>query len=332
MWISLIVLLFFSVWAIISYDFSAVVSAFAEADWRLILAAAVLDVFLLYFRVFKWRFFYGAYKKISFYNMSLAAFAAYTCNNVIPGRIGGFVQAWLLGKKESLSKSTALGTVALIRVMDLATLAVIALVVFLGMDPPPDKGAYWELFKKSGSVLSALVLSFAIVLFLFRKNKKFIEAFSRMAERIAPKRYKASTGEIITLFWEGFAVLNQNRYLLIIIFLSFTFWGLTACSILLVLKAFGMENIQFLTPVVILLAQAMGFMIPAPANIGPYHAATVIALSFYGIGGELALSMAIAMHAVMFVTNILPGLIYLWFENIKITTITREARRELGAR
>lgn len=326
MWYGLFILLIFALWAFINYDFSAVLSAFAEADWTLILAGAALQLSLLYFRVFKWRFFYGAYKKISFYNMSLAAFASFTCNTVIPARIGGFVQAWLLGKKESISKSTALGTVALIRVMDGITLVVILFLVLLLMSPPPDKGLYWESFQKGGLIFTAFFLSLTIFLFISRKNNKIVEAFSRAATFFTPDRFKPVIEEVISSFWRGFEVLNQTRYLLIIIFLSFTFWGLAAVSIFIFLKAFGVENIQIIVPFFVLLAQVVGFMIPAPGYVGPYHATTVVALSFYGIVGELALSIAIIMHASLFVTNTLPGLIYLWFENINITDITKEAK------
>ncbi len=302
----------------------------SKANWKLVLVAAMLDVFLLYFRVFKWRFFYGAYKKISFYNMSLAAFAAYTCNTVMPARIGGFVQAWLLGKKESISKSTALGTVALIRVMDGVTLAVVGVIVILFMQVPPEKIVFLESFKKPVFAFAFLALSVISVLVVLRKNEKFEEIFTRSALFISPARYKPRIQRFVKLFWDGFVVLDKSHYFLLIFFLSLMFWGLVATSIFIFLKAFNVNNISIAMPFFILLAQMVGFMVPAPGHIGPYHAATISALSVYGVVGDLALSIAIVMHAVMFLTNALPGLIYLWFENIKLTTITREAKVDLG--
>ncbi len=111
--------------------------------------------------------------------------------------------------------------------------------------------------------------------------------------------------------------------------LSFIFWGLVATSISIFLKAFGIAIVSVTMPFFILLAQIVGFLIPTPGYIGPFHAATVMALSFYGVSGELALSVAIIMHAMMFVTNTMLGFIYLWFENINLTTITREVKLDL---
>jgi len=261
--------------------------------------------------------------------MSLAAFAAYTCNSVMPGRLGGFVQAWLLGKKESISKSTALGTVALIRVMDGITLVMLGVLVFSLMSPPPDKGLYWESFQKGGLIFTAFAFAITILLFTLRKNKKIVEGFSRVVVFLAPERFKPVVEETISSFWKGFEVLNHPRYLLIIVFLSLTFWVFTALSIVIFLKAFGVDNIPLLMPFFVLLAQVVGFMIPTPGNVGPFHATTVIALSFYGIAGELALSVAIVMHASLFMTNTVTGLIYLWFENIKISDIRKEAEHNL---
>ncbi len=322
-------MLAFALWAYVGYDFSSVISAFAEADWRLILAGAILDIFLLYLRVFKWRFFHGAYRKISFYNMSLAAFAAYSFNMVVPARMGGLVQAWLLAKKESISKSTALGTVALIRIMDGITLAAIGLLVFFFIEVPEGKGAYWESLQKGGLIFTAFFFTITVILFALRKNRKFVEWFFSSAMFLAPTRFKPAVGKIIKLFWDGFAVLDQGRSLSIIVLLSFIFWGLVATSISIFLKAFGIAIVSVTMPFFILLAQIVGFLIPTPGYIGPFHAATVMALSFYGVSGELALSVAIIMHAMMFVTNTMLGFIYLWFENINLTTITREVKLDL---
>ncbi len=330
MWIGLTILLGFCVWAFVYYDFSAVVSALAAADWRLILVAIVCHVLLLYFTVFKWRFFFGSSHKVSFYDLSMAAFAASTFNMIMPARVGGLIQAWLLGHKASISKSTALGTVALVHLMDLITVVAVGLLVFLFLDVPPEKGNYWVSLQKAGIIFSSCFLFIVLILFFFRKNKKFVEVFKRTALFLAPERFKLRVREAIERFLKGFGVLNETRYLLTILLLSFIFWCLTAITIVIFLKAFGVGNIQLITPFFILVAQMVGFLIPAPAGIGPYHAATVISLSFYGITGELALSIAILMHTIMFVTNTLPGLLYLWHENIQIGTLVKKAKLTLS--
>ncbi len=330
MWQGFIVLLIFAVWAYLNYDFAPVASSLVEADWALIGLAMTLNVFLLYLRVFKWRFFLSYFKGFSFFNMSLAAFAAYTCNMVIPAKVGGAIQAWLLSKKEPISASSAFGTVVLTRVMDAITLSAVGLLVFSTMEIPLDKSDYWESYRKVGTIITASFLSIIVFLFIFRRHKNFESGIKRLAIRLVPARMQTSTEKVITSFWRGFEVLNQKRNLGIIIILNFTFWVLVATTIFIYIKAFGISDIPMTAPLFILLAQAIGFMIPSPGNIGPFHAATVVGLSYYGVVGELALSIAIIMHAAMFVTNSLPGLIYLWIGNLKISTIVREAELNLA--
>jgi uncharacterized membrane protein YbhN (UPF0104 family) len=200
MWFGLIVLLVFAVWAFTGYDFALVVSSLASADWRWICVGVGLNVLLLYLRVYKWRFFNSAFRDFSYFNMSLAAFAAYTCNMVVPAKVGAFVQAWLLSQKEPIPAS----------------------------------------------------------------------------------------------------------------------------------KAFYVIDVPMYLPLCIILAQAVGFMIPSPGYVGPFHAATVTALSFFDISGELALSIAIMMHAALFVTNSLPGIIYLWIENLNVVAVIKKAKDGFG--
>ena len=53
-------------------------------------------------------------------------------NNVAPARVGELVRAYLLGERESMSKSTALGTIAVDRAFDGLTLvAILGFVVAL---------------------------------------------------------------------------------------------------------------------------------------------------------------------------------------------------------
>ncbi len=87
------------------------------------------------------------------------------------------------------------------------------------------------------------------------------------------------------------------------------------------LKACGLEFGGISPSYLILLAQAFSMSIPTPANAGPYHAATISVLSMFGVPAQSAFYTAIIMHALMFSSNTLPGLIYIYMEKMKIKTI-----------
>lgn len=312
------ILLALVAWAYSRYDLSAVVTSVKSADWRLVLAGAMLNVFLLYFRVFKWRFFFAAGHQVSFYHLSVAAFAAYSVNTAVPVRAGGLIQAWLLSTVEPIRMSAALGTVLLIRLIDGATIGVIGFVVVISMAGGTDDSALLSILQGGVYAMLVIFLTPLAILFALRKEPQFPSAWQGLFLRFAPREYKVVLGHSLNGLWGGAALLNRPPTLALVVGLNIIFWMLASCSVALFLLAFNVSNLSVTIPFIVLLAQLLGFLVPAPGAIGPYHAATVFALSFFGVTGEMALSIAIVMHGVMFVTNTAPGLLYLWIENLSI--------------
>lgn len=329
MWLGLIVLLIFAVWAFADYDFGLVMSSLSAVDWHWVVFGIVLNVVLLYVRVFKWRFFHQAFKRFSFHNLCLAAFAAYTCNMVVPAKIGAFVQAWLLSKSEPIPVGSVLSTLLLVRVMDGISILFIGGMIVLFLDVPSTQNTIWDAYKAAGALLASLLFCVVVFLFWIQKKEKAQETLNHVVRSVLPKRFKHAGVNLFTALWEGFAVLQQGRSLIIILGLSFVFWATASLMVWAYLKAFQIVSIPFYAPLCIILAQAIGFMIPTPGYIGPFHAATITALSFLGVSGELALSVAIVMHAGLFVTNVLPGIIYLWMKNLNIRGVISQVRKDM---
>ncbi|VAX16622.1 hypothetical protein MNBD_NITROSPINAE03-1960, partial [hydrothermal vent metagenome] len=79
----------------------------------------------------------------------------------------------------------------------------------------------------------------------------------------------------------------------------------------------------------VLLSQILGVMVPsAPGFIGVFHAATIAGLMFYGVDSELALSVALTLHIIMFTMQTIPGLIFLWVEQYSLRDIKHAADDE----
>ena len=99
---------------------------------------------------------------------------------------------------------------------------------------------------------------------------------------------------------------------------------MAAFSNLLIFYAFDLHLPMF-AAFFILMVQILGVLIPSsPGFVGTYHAAVVAGLAVFEVTQELALSIAILMHAAFFFPCILVGLIFLWGENLTL--------RELRAR
>lgn len=329
MWLGFIILLIFALWAFADYDFALVISSLTAVDWQWVGVGIVLNVVLLYVRVFKWRFYHQGFKTFSFHNLCLAAFVAYTCNMVVPAKVGAFVQAWLLSKSEPIPVGSVLSTLLLVRVMDGISILFIGGMIVFFMDVPLTQNTIWDAYKAAGALLASLLFGVIGFLFWFQKNEKARDMLHRVVQSVLPGGVKKTGVNLLKSLWEGFAVLQQGRNIIVIVGLSFVFWGMASLMVWAYLKAFQIASVPFYAPLCIILAQAIGFMIPTPGYIGPFHAATVTALSFLGFSGELALSVAIVMHAGLFVTNILPGIIYLWTKNLNLFGVIKNARQDM---
>jgi uncharacterized membrane protein YbhN (UPF0104 family) len=87
---------------------------------------------------------------------------------------------------------------------------------------------------------------------------------------------------------------------------------------MLVLQAFGLRFPAYAIGLILVL-QTFGATIPSgPGFIGTYHAAVMVGLAVFGITHELALSVALAMHASFFFPFIVVGLIFLWKESLSL--------------
>src|SRR5918994_4892542 len=143
--------------AIRDADAADVRAALEDAQVGLVLLAVVAFAVGYFFQALRWR-------KIAntpmpglrrFYGMVICGLA---CNNVLPVRIGELLRAGWLSREAPMPGGRALGTVALDRVCDVATLALF-LVVGIQAVPTPD----WLKRIVIGALLFIVLLGTALV-------------------------------------------------------------------------------------------------------------------------------------------------------------------------
>jgi uncharacterized protein (TIRG00374 family) len=306
------------------HDFSAILNVFHQIDWRLIGLSFGFNVFILYFRVYKWAMIFKPMnRRFSYFNMCLSLFAGGLVNMVIPARAGGLIQAFFIGEKENESFFTAFGTVALVRIFDSIMLVFLGLLILLMQNIPQTGDEYFKSIFKTAGTAGVVLTLLVIVLFAFTKNPKAMDRLVQLLLVPVPSRFKPGTQKATGRFRQGLICLNFAGYICLGLLLSLIFWLLCGVNVFILINALGIELGGMLPSFLILLAQAFSMGIPAPANLGPYHAATVTVLSFYGVSAQFALNTAIVMHATMFISNTVPGLFYLWLDKTPILAMLK---------
>ena len=147
----------FFLWlAIRDADAAEVKAALDDARIELVLLAVVVLLCGYVFQAMRWRRIANVSRPglRRFYEMVICGLA---CNNVLPVRIGELLRAGWLSRDAPMSGGRALGTVALDRVCDVVTLAVL-LVIGIQAVPTPD----WLKRIVIGALLALVLLAAAL--------------------------------------------------------------------------------------------------------------------------------------------------------------------------
>jgi len=162
----------------------------------------------------------------------------------------------------------------------------------------------------AGMVLVALVL----VVFGTRPLHSAVRPVARVS-RVPAER----VDEAIENIGRGLAGLHRWRIAIAGAALTAASWIVIAASNWFVLRSFGLD-LSPLAGLIVAVSTALGMALPAaPASIGVFEAATVLALAAYGVDESVALPYGVVLHLVNFIPFLVAG-------PIALRTVGREAR------
>ena len=319
LWISIIFSLFFVVLVLYNIDFEKTSKALKTANYIYLPVAVLLSIVTNILRTYRWKFIISPIKKISTNSLFSGVAIGYMANNLLPARLGEFIRAYIMGKKEDISKSSTLATILVERIFDglalLFFLVIIALVFSLPL---------WIKEAGIGAAAFFIFLSAFLILLMIKKNtgirltKKLITIFSaRLAEKV---------GDLLNNFLSGLIIVNHKRN----IFWAFTFsiivWLSEASTYYIISMSFNIDLPVYVALLTVVIVN-IGILIPsAPGYIGAFEFFCISALAIFSIEKSIALSFAIVLHSVLFIPITLIGIYYFWKENMNLSDIANVAK------
>jgi glycosyltransferase 2 family protein len=260
---------------------------------------AVMVVFIvidLLARAFRWQRLLAPVISVTFRRTFQYLLIGYLANNVLPARLGELVRCHYLGDREGVSRTTALGTVVVERVIDTAVVVAIASLAIV-------------VLQVRGLVASAVLFGLAVTALLVVLLAILVAA-RRLpgAERIATivERWPRVT-DVARKLHGGLAVARRPRTLIEAVGLSLVAWGATVIGFAAAGQALGVE---LTTAQAALLASgvALATAIPSgPGNLGTFDLAAVAIASTFGLSAENAVALAIISHATILVVTSIGG-------------------------
>ena len=287
------------------------------ARFRLMYLLPVLFLFFLSFwlRAIRWRYIVKHATDIRTYDSFEIIIIGFMVNNVLPVRIGEFARAYLLGKRQNISKSLSLATVALERLWDGYTLVLFLALGLLFVDNVQN----WLI-----RLAFAAAALYTVVLVLMLLLNRFTERFTHFVGRgtlIFGERISNKIKELLFSFSQGLDLLRSKQDLAIVGLLSILVWLVFAVSIFGMIKGANL-HLPFIATFSFLGILALGITIPSsPGYVGTIQYFSIIALGLWGIEKTTALGFSIIYHAITYFPVTVLGLWYLAKENLSVARL-----------
>ncbi len=329
---------------LVTVDLGRMADALAEANYLFLIPGIGLYLISVFFRTLRWQLLLRHMRPISARRLYPVVVVGYMANNLLPMRLGELVRSYHVGEREGISKTSALMTIFIERILDALTLlffiAIIALFVPLAglAEALGEKtGVAWPLLVV---VLSApFVLAFGtLVLFALFPDRTRALALSVVSP--LPERIESPLRHLIDMFLVGLMPLRNPQTLSRLFALSLPIWLFEAGLFFFVAFAFGLENVydnlgDMAVAVILVTAIAnIGSSIPAaPGGIGLFELVareTLVFLPLAAIDPAVAAGFAAVVHLSLLLPMIILGQVFLWTGNMTLRPSAEGSRAGQG--
>ncbi|MCI0706949.1 MAG: flippase-like domain-containing protein [Ignavibacteriae bacterium] len=307
-------------------NFDELWTSLKSANVAWIIALVPINVFSHWIRALRWRYMLTPIKRdTSLRNLFSAVMIGYLVNNVLP-RAGEFVRPYVAGKLEHISRSSALGTVVLERILDTVTfLFTLCIILFLYPNAlAPFVGEVEGV--RVYFLLGSLMLLFVATVAYFKSG--FLFRFVKVAKPLVPKKYAEKLDEIIEKFLSGINVSGAREHLSMIAFLSLVLYAVYGLALLVAfytIEPIAAQGFDFGTAMVLLTVATVAYVLPAPGGMGTYHSfLTFTLVSLYSVDQVSALSFSIITHEISYLTITVTGIVYFLKDHLRVSEITAQ--------
>ncbi|MEZ5359107.1 MAG: lysylphosphatidylglycerol synthase transmembrane domain-containing protein [Candidatus Zixiibacteriota bacterium] len=312
--IALLVYLFYKV------DYAELGSALKEANYWWLIPNIILIWITMIFRAYRWKHMVLPIKQISINRLFSITMIGFMANNVLPFRLGEFVRAYSLSKKEDVSKSASMATIFVERIVfDLLALMIIFVIV-LAVSP-----LILNDILKRGSIIVISVGLVGLLFAVYLSSRGTREShILKLLLALLPKSIRPKMENLVARFATGMVFMRDWRRVFWVTYHTFMIWVVMGISNYFILLAFGL-HLNIAASFVILVVVSILITVPAsPGFVGVYHYGAVLSLGFYGVDNSAALSCSIIMHATQYLVVTLAGLYYLRKEHLSLKQIEEE--------
>jgi len=297
----------FLVLALQRVDLPGFVDELRHVNYLWLIPSALCTLLGYVLRTVRWRVILSSAARAPLTTLFPVLIMGFATNNLLPGRLGEFWRAYLLGRKQNVRKTLALASVVVERVFDGITLIALLAIVSIAIQLP-EKGREVELI--AGAIFLAATVGLVVLLWK--------PAVVRVPLRrvLAPFHggLAAWIEERFETFVDGLSPLRSGPVLLFAAVLSAEVWLLEGGSYLLLSRGLSLNlpsNLELPGLGLALVTINLGIMIPSgPGYVGTQEFFGTAALGAVGANPQAALALVVVSHAVQYALVTGLGLIF----------------------
>jgi uncharacterized protein (TIRG00374 family) len=286
--------------AIRGVDYGRFRSGLAESNYQWLVPALAALAFGVWLRAVRWRLLFAEATRPPLWAVTNALLIGYFFNQLLPARAGEAARVVSLHQASDTSRAEAAGTAVAERIYD-----VVSLLILLFAAAPFVPSVGW--MRKAVVVAAVvLILLLALIVCVLRYRERPLAFLLRPLARL-PRASRERTDAVAIRIVDGLAALHRPRLAVPALAATFLSWLVLALSFWCCLRAFDL-HVGYGAGILVVVATNLALVIPsAPAAVGVFEAAVVLALDPYHVGRSEALAAAVVLHALNLFPFLLAG-------------------------
>jgi glycosyltransferase 2 family protein len=297
-WSGILATLIFTYLALRGVNFGAAKQALRDSNPAWLAPALPVLGLAVFLRVLRWRYLFAPATRPSVKEVTSAYLIGQFFNNVLPLRAGEAVRIVALSRRAKGSRGETTATVVLERVYDVLILLALLFVLAPWLPHVSWLGA--------AALVAAVVFATfgaAIVILAIYGDRPLL--FLLMPLRIIPAIRPERIAVAASNLGRGLAAVRGIRSGLIAVVLTASSWVVMGISFWLIALAFPLPHPPLAGILVVIATNLVQILPSAPAAVGVFEAATLVAFASYGASHSVALPYAVVLHLV----NVVPYLL-----------------------
>jgi uncharacterized protein (TIRG00374 family) len=259
-------------------------------------------------RALRWRSLFPAGRRPPRGTTLNAMMIGYLYNNVLPARAGEAARVLVLTQRSSSPPVEIASTVVLERLFDIVGILVL---FFLAQPWLPHVG--WFGAAALASIVLAVVIALAAAALAVYGDRplRFLLRPLRRLRPFSEARLEGAVADVV----HGLSGLREWRVALEALLWTLGAWLCSMLCAYLLMIGFHLQ-LSFAAGVLVMVAVGLSMILPsAPAAVGVYEGATLIALGAFGVHHSVAFPYAVLLHLVNFLPFVLVGLVLLHYNS-----------------